>query len=300
MATTYRVVTKGVSAGRSIAEVAGALSARFRIPADKVGAALRAPRFVLKQGLNLVDAAKYDRVLREAGCRVVVEPEDGPGSRPAPRSIPSGAAATVSAADTASSDTGALSAAWHSARAWTRRLFRVRVRQGSDAWSAATPRQKAFAILLAANGVVIVAVAVLVLLPRPAARPATPPASVERAQARATVTTPATLVGTWNCSAEQSNGFAIRNSYVFRGDGTFEDQGAEVDFEGVYRNKRGRIVMTVRRARTGATTMAPNLVIDGTVTMLSASSMKLETTVRGSGERKTATCSRIAEPSASR
>jgi hypothetical protein len=289
VATTYRVVTKGVSAGRTISEVAGVLSARFSLPADKVRAALGAPRFVLKQGLSLVDAAKYDQFLKEAGCRVIVEPEETPGAGHARRST------AGSAADTGG---GVATAGWRSARARAVAFFQARVHPGlktwSETWSASPPRQKAVTILLAAIGIAIVALAVLLLWPEPSVRPATAPATSESPSAPAAAATPATLVGAWHCSAEKSSGFAIRNTYVFRGDGSFEDHGTEVDFRGVYRKKQDSLVMTVRRARTGSTTLAPNhLIIDGTVTMLSASSMRLETVVRGSGERKIATCSRI-------
>jgi hypothetical protein len=304
VATTYRVVTKGVSAGRTVAEVAGLLSARFSLPADKVRAALGAPRFVLKQGLSLVDAAKYDQFLKEAGCRVIVEPEESPAGGHARRST------LGSAADTG----GGATAGWRSALARAAEFFHSRVRPGlktwSETWSASPPRQKALTMLLAAIGIAIVVLAVLLLWPEPGVRPAivpatgeTPsvPATGETPSAPAAVAIPATLVGAWHCSAEKSSGFAIRNTYVFRDDGSFEDHGTEVDFRGVYRKKQDSLVMTVRKARTGSTTLAPShLVIDGTVTMLSASSMRLETVVRGSGERKIATCSRIPDQNMAR
>jgi hypothetical protein len=319
VATTYRVVTKGVSVGKSIAEVAGALSTRFRIPADKVAAALRAPRFVLKQGLNLVDAAKYDQVLRQAGCRVVVEPEDSPGHAEASQSPGAGRrvsgsiespaasrrdadAANAAAAESARDGAAELPSAWRTARAWLKVFFHSRVRPWLTAWSAASARQKALAIVLAANGMVIIVVAVLLFLPAPGPRssPESALATSGHSSTPPSAATLATLVGTWSCRAEKSSGFTIRDTYVFRDDGRFVDRGTEVDFEGVYQDKRGTIVMTVRRARTGTTTIAPNLVIDGNVAMLSESTMRLETTVRGSGEHKTATCSRVPEQSTAR
>lgn len=75
MATTYRVKIQGVVPGRDMGEVATALSQTFKLPVEKLAAVLKVPSFIIKRGLNLADAAKYEEVLRQAGAACIAEAE---------------------------------------------------------------------------------------------------------------------------------------------------------------------------------------------------------------------------------
>lgn len=75
MAATYRVVIQGVTPGKDFAEVASALSQAFKLPAEKLAPVLQLPRFIIRRGLTLADAARYEQVLQQAGAVCVAEPD---------------------------------------------------------------------------------------------------------------------------------------------------------------------------------------------------------------------------------
>ena len=75
MTTTYRVVIKGVAVDQSIAEVAATLGPAFKISKERAIAILQAPTFMVKQGLDLSAAARFEAALTKLGCVCIVEPE---------------------------------------------------------------------------------------------------------------------------------------------------------------------------------------------------------------------------------
>lgn len=281
VAGTYRIVLRGVPPGRSVAATARMLARRFEIPADKWSMALREPRFVIKRGLGLVEAARYNKALRDAGCRILVEAEEVAAGKPTP---PPGAATLAAARRPFARGAGK----------GLRGFAGSRLRRCRTSWTSMPARQKVIAAALGLGGLVIVTAAVLLSIlgaDRGATRTRT--ATAAQAASAAAAILP-TIVGTWTCRAESASGFGIRDTYVFGSDGTFEDRGREVQFEGVYEVRERAIVMTVQRARMGTTTVVPGLVFDATVTMLGDREIRLETTARGSTEKKTSNCSRAA------
>ena len=75
MTTTYRVVIKGVAVDQSIAGVAATLGPAFKISKERAIAVLQAPTFIVKQGLDLSAAARFEAALTKLGCVCIVEPE---------------------------------------------------------------------------------------------------------------------------------------------------------------------------------------------------------------------------------
>lgn len=261
--TTYRVVTQGVAPDHDIDVVAQALAARFELPSAKWQAVLEAPSFVLKRGLSLVAAVELDRALARAGCVSAVEAD---GAAPGGRSLP--------------------------APQQLRALLQAPLRR----WRAASPRRKALAALVAAGalgGSLALVVAAGSNAPARAPAAAAPAQAAQAAPAAAPAA--ATLIGAWSCRSHGPNGFYIRQQYVFRGDGTFADRQNAVQFAGRYRRRGDALVLTVSRARRGATTFAPNLVIDARYRLLAGGGMTLETAVRGSGRKLASSCARPAQ-----
>jgi len=113
MKTSYRVVIKGVDPNHSVAGVAAALAPAFKVPKEQMIAFLQAPQFVVKRGLDLSSAARYEDALGKGGCVCLVEPErelqeqecsvsKEPTVRPGP-SAPGAVQITASASPTATS-----------------------------------------------------------------------------------------------------------------------------------------------------------------------------------------------------
>ncbi|NML48345.1 hypothetical protein HHL11_31645 [Ramlibacter sp. G-1-2-2] len=93
----YKVVITGRSAGASPSEVAAKLAAAFKLPQDKALELAQARSVVVRRGLDLQAAARYEQALAAAGCTVTVEPETPPqeslaldvgSSAPAPTASP--------------------------------------------------------------------------------------------------------------------------------------------------------------------------------------------------------------------
>lgn len=306
MATTYRVVTDGVFPDRRVAEVARALSERFRVPAERWVAVLQTPGFVVKRGLRPAEAAKFDQAFRRAGCRCSVEPEreeapanakasSGPAHPDLAWWTTSGPSDAPQPAIAKKGATGArpLSGEWR-----TRVKARIDARIGSwsEAWRAAPAHQKALTGLLVAGfAIALVAVALLastsIAERTPAPEPiasANPPTPASLAPTAAVPV----ITGSWTCLSKGPSGFSIWDTYVFRSDGGFEEHENGVDFEGTYRQERDALVMSVHRALTGRTAFAPKLVIQALIRPLSNGRMQLATVTGGSGDRRTSTCSR--------
>ena len=73
--TTYRIVVRGVRPEKSVAEVAHALAPLFKVPPEQLTPLLQSSQFVVKRGVAIGDAAKYEQSLTHAGAIIVVEPE---------------------------------------------------------------------------------------------------------------------------------------------------------------------------------------------------------------------------------
>lgn len=77
-AATYRVVVRGVAADKTVQQVAATLATMFRQPTEKLVAPLQARKFVVRRGLDLRNALRYELALAQAGCACAVEPEEPP------------------------------------------------------------------------------------------------------------------------------------------------------------------------------------------------------------------------------
>jgi len=75
VSATYRVVIRGLRAGRAPGEVASSLAALFNVSAEKIQPLLESPGVAIKRGIDLQLAATYQSALERAGCDSVVQPE---------------------------------------------------------------------------------------------------------------------------------------------------------------------------------------------------------------------------------
>jgi len=68
-------VVRGVKHGADPAQVAAELSALLKQPAGRIAALLARPGVVIRRGIDLQAAARFQAALEQAGCNSVVEPE---------------------------------------------------------------------------------------------------------------------------------------------------------------------------------------------------------------------------------
>lgn len=75
MGATYRVVLNGTMPGQAIDRVAQDLSALFKLSVEQSRALLARPGLLIKKGVDLQTAVKYQAALEKRGCACVVEPD---------------------------------------------------------------------------------------------------------------------------------------------------------------------------------------------------------------------------------
>lgn len=73
--TTYRLVITGAQDGHNFEDVIGNFTKLFKLPSDKARSLLSQSHVVIKHGVDLQTAAKYQAALEQAGCNSLVEPE---------------------------------------------------------------------------------------------------------------------------------------------------------------------------------------------------------------------------------
>ncbi|MES2322034.1 MAG: hypothetical protein V4633_07220 [Pseudomonadota bacterium] len=83
MDISYRVVTQGVQAGADVETVAAQVAALFKRARPDIEPLLQAGRAVVKKGLAMADAAKYQAALANCGLLATIEAEDAPAAPPA-------------------------------------------------------------------------------------------------------------------------------------------------------------------------------------------------------------------------
>ena len=88
MTTSYRVVIRGVDLEHSVGNVAAALAPKFKTTKERMISILQAPQFIVKKGIDLASAARFEGVLKKAGCVCVVEPDDESQVQTSPAPIP--------------------------------------------------------------------------------------------------------------------------------------------------------------------------------------------------------------------
>jgi hypothetical protein len=90
---TYRVVFKGAQPGRSLDEIKDNLVRLFRVRPEQVMSLTNTPGSVVKRGIDLQTANRYQAAMQEAGCICVIESGD---SAPGMSANTSNAAPTTS------------------------------------------------------------------------------------------------------------------------------------------------------------------------------------------------------------
>lgn len=75
MSPTYRVSIVGLKGNVSKEDAINKLAAQFKTSADKVRPIFNAQRFVIKKGVDIQAAAKYEELLSVCGCVCLVEPD---------------------------------------------------------------------------------------------------------------------------------------------------------------------------------------------------------------------------------
>jgi uncharacterized protein YecT (DUF1311 family) len=75
---TYRILLNGAMRDRNPQEVATRLAELFKVPVEKAWPLLAKQGTVVKGGLDLQTAAKYQAALEQAGCNTLVVPEEHP------------------------------------------------------------------------------------------------------------------------------------------------------------------------------------------------------------------------------
>jgi hypothetical protein len=93
MSPQYRVLLLGPKPDQSADAVIDSLTALFKLGPEQVRNLLRAPRTVIKTGIDLQTAAKYQAALEQRGCMCLVEPEGAATSEQLPVDPPKASSA---------------------------------------------------------------------------------------------------------------------------------------------------------------------------------------------------------------
>jgi hypothetical protein len=82
--TTYRIVIRGARPGHAPERVARRLAELFQLAPEQTAAMLSERALVIKRGVALDQAARYQASLEKRGCACLIEPEDRKPVEPGP------------------------------------------------------------------------------------------------------------------------------------------------------------------------------------------------------------------------
>ena len=75
MSSTYRIIIRGARPGHAPERVARRLAVLFKLDPEQVTAMLAERALIIKRGVELATAARYQASLEKRGCACMIEPE---------------------------------------------------------------------------------------------------------------------------------------------------------------------------------------------------------------------------------